>query len=1021
MSTELEEPVVADPPKAKKANKEKAKKVDLVGGRDHPPSETNPVCVKCSLFTEAVNPFWEPFYEKDGKINVGMPDFSVEGGWIMVLGDGISREMDEEEKPTDFSVLLKALRALGVKNRIVYIPGVLCVAPYGPDGRKRNLKKPEISRCFSHHIKWRVEELEKLGLAGLIAAGPVASYSLMGHMDSKQYGQRKAYVHNNAIPVIGTIDVEATLIAPTKRPVLLKQLEFAVNSLDGKIKDIERYQVSYDVAWSVAEFDQWFEGLDLRKPLMWDVESNGVKPFAAGYKVGLFSFYHPSRDRVLIVATPEYKEAHRKYAEYRESKPESPESFDAVWNTGLRERVKKIVESPEHKKVGHNQQFDEVSVYTTYQWNMDGFFADTMIWNYLITPDEKRNGLEVLVQKYYPEADGYWDALDQYKTQWEVTSYLDISWDVLVPYAAYDTWVLWPVFKAILKRFKELEEADYGGLFVRRTEDSSVQPTYSLLEYAMFGRKIHQRMCTELEKTGAPIDVELLPRIYEEYAKNRDSLAEALNANPDVIRFCNEVLGPKAKRNSPNWKLWKAGEQVHLNWGSPVQLKAFYIDFIGLSTDRRTKTGGVSLDETALLGMLKEHSSVKLLLDWRGADKFITSFLDPLIEKRVLWPDGLTHSSFRPSGTETSRLASSAPNVQAIPRDGLVKKLYCPSNRNTGWLATRDYSGLEVRVMACMADDDSLKETFWNGGDPHFNTQRHFFQERADKKNKTQRSICKQALFGRIYGQTAKGLYDLLLGNGVTNPETGEAITLEEAEEFNSMLDDAYPTIAEWVSLSHRFAIASKYIASPFGFVRPLDALNDYDTFRKKKAADRDCWKNTRFRKLASAVSKDLRRAQNTSIQSAAGDLTVFAAWQIRCSMKEVGIDSRIVNIVHDDIWVNVNSAEEVPMTTAIMKRVMDNSPEWLPELLPDYDPSWITVPIIGECDVGVNAKDAFSAKEPDFGVEDSRLFLKVPGALVDRANGREIKDETESDYIDFLTYHQLIRSALNIQRNKLT
>jgi len=849
----------------------KVLKQPVMSGPEHPPSEEHPACIKCALFKTAETPFWDSFYEQDGKIKMGMPDYPVNGGWVMVVGDGISKEMDEEEKPTDLSVLIKHLRSMGLNNRVVYVPGTLCVAPDGTEGRKRNLKKPEISRCFGHHIRWRVDYLKNIGLCGLIAAGPVASYSLLGHMDSKQWGQRKPYVHDHDIPVIGTIDVEATLVAPTKRPLLITQLQFAVDSLEGRIAATDRHQVAYTVAWSPEEFDAWFEGLDLRKPLMWDVESSGVKPFAAGYRLGVFSFYHPSRDKVLIVATPDYKHAHDKYSDWVDAALERLEqgseedvpcnSFDQQWRK-MEPKVKKVIEAEEYKKLGHNQQFDDVSVYARYRWQMGGYFNDTMIMNYLLTPDEKRNGLEALVQKWYPEADGYWDALDEYKSQYNPESYMEIPWDVLVPYAAYDTWVLWPVFMAILNEFKRLDDEEYGGLFVRRTEGGVIQPTYSLLEYAMFGRKIHQRMCTELEKTGAPIDTELLPRIYDEYNRQRDALAVKLNSHQDVVAFCSEVLGPQAKKGTPNFKLWKAGEIPELNWGSPVQLKTFFLDYLGMSTDRRTKTGGVSLDETALLGMMTEHEIVKILLDWRGADKFVTSFLDPLIEKRVLWPDGLTHASFRPSGTETSRLAVSSPNVQAIPRDGLVKKLYCPRDRAKGWLVTRDYSGLEVRVMACMASDESLIHTFMTGGDPHFNTQRHFFHDKADKKNKTQRSICKQALFGRIYGQTAKGLYELLLGNGVMNPDTGLPITMEEAEAFNQMLDDAYPAIASWVNASHRFSIATKYVASPFGFVRPLDALQDHATFLTRKR-EKGCWDNQRFRKLSSAISKDLRRAQN--------------------------------------------------------------------------------------------------------------------------------------------------------------
>ena len=76
----------------------KPTKQPILSGPEHPPSETHPACVKCELFKTAVTPFWDSFYEENGKIKVGMPDYAAKGGWILVVGDGVSKEMDEEER-----------------------------------------------------------------------------------------------------------------------------------------------------------------------------------------------------------------------------------------------------------------------------------------------------------------------------------------------------------------------------------------------------------------------------------------------------------------------------------------------------------------------------------------------------------------------------------------------------------------------------------------------------------------------------------------------------------------------------------------------------------------------------------------------------------------------------------------------------------------------------------------------------------------------------------------------------------
>lgn len=1116
---------------------------------DTTPGPEHPVCLKCGLFKAAQQPFWTGFYQ-DGEAWVeGLPTKSHPDGWVLVLGDGISQEMDEGEPFADEKVL-KFLRTKGgLDGRLVYHPGICCRTPDGPDGRPRLLKKPEITRCFSHFIKARVAKLQELGLSGIIAAGPVASFTVAGSMAVKSLGGRRVgYVHDRSVPVWVTPDMESVIVQEAKRPQLIKALHQAASEiLDGVTVETMSAAIEYDVAWSGAQIEAWMAQVPAGKNILyWDTETNSLDPFSASFRVGLFSFYCPGAAKPLIVAAPSYKLAWERFEAARPG-----DDFETVWRDELRPAIAAIMTDPAIRKIGHNQQFDELAVHADPEVAMeyDGFFADTMIWNYLIFPDEKRNSLDELVRRWHPSCPPYWEPLETYMQQHEVANYLELPWDVLVPYAAFDTQVLEPVFKALLAHLRQLDEEGYGGQWVRRQPDgSNLSETYSLLEYALHGRKVHQRLCTHLEKVGQHIDWEILPSIEKLYVEERNTHRQELDSHPDVHKFATEVLPNIASKTSLAAKLIKRGEIPRVNWGSQPQVKALIVDYLGLEVTRKTKTGGICLDETSLIQLSGKHPVCALLNKWRKADKFIGSFIDPVTSGRVVWADKRLHSRFKPSGTETSRLSTcvergtlittarglvpieqlvvgdrvlthrmryqevsavfckgmlpawemktrshqlsctgghrlllasggwrslaslvregllaqvvtqggperlvearevglreiwdmtvvedhsyfgnglaghnSAPNIQAVPREGLVKKIYRP-HRDGGWVITRDYSGLEVRVITCAAHAEGLIDTFNSAGDPHFLTQQHFFGELADKRNKSQRSICKQALFGRIYGQTDMGLHELLLANDVRNPLTGDKITLEECEEFNRMLDQAYPELPLWSKKAHQFATQLCWVGTPFGFVRPLDSLKSYQQYADaKRALGRKAWESSRFRKLAAAISKGLRQAGNSPIQSSAGDITAFAAFWIIRRLKQAGLDSVLFNVVHDDIWVSCGSDEEVVPTVQIMAEVMDNSPDWLPELLPGYDPSWIEVPLVGECDVGLNPKDCFGVSQwPTFEFPDRRLTLRVPGAVAAAAQCAPAGSEDEAE-VPFLGNEKLLREVLDAKRRQVS
>lgn len=684
-----------------------------------------------------------------------------------------------------------------------------------------------------------------------------------------------------------------------------------------------------------------------------------------------------------------------------------------------------------------NCHFDENAVFAAYGWNVRGFVGDTMMWQWAVNPDEEGFlGLEALVRLYFPDIPEYWAELDKWKADnaeqlgEEVNDYTSIPESIILPYAAYDTRVVTRLFKKLLKRIKKAD----SGLFVIRSDEASddenwtdsMRETYSLSEYLLHVRKLHHRLCVDLHRTGQNIDHELLDPVYSQYSKQRDELVAKLEAEQDLRDFEKNELHKYIGKSSDQAKKVRRGEEIKINWASVNQQRGFFISFLKLPVLKKTDTGQPCLDEQtigdyantawireqdgSLRAITKEDDSsgqnvyhceaARLLRDYRKTDKFITSFLTPIINRTIIHGDDMVHSEYRSSGIATGRLGAKKPNVQAIPRDGLVKKLYraLPGHQ---WVVTRDYSGLEVRILALFCRDPLLLKTFKEGGDVHFLTQTHFFGSAADKKNKTQRSICKQALFGNIYGQGDQGLYDLLTENRVINPKTGEPVTLKECGEFNQMIYDLYKGVGKWVEDSHRSGIHNQWVASAFGFVRRLPEFVDYDYYmelRQKPYRERP----RSFRLLGSKISKAKRRAQNTSIQSTASDLTVIASCRINEAYREAGLSSRIFNVIHDDIWTSVKDKDEVVETVRIKAWYMDNVKLWIEDYLPGYDSSWMgDIPIIGECDIGLNPKDAFSVVgEPAWDRSNDDVIVKL---------GEEKKN--------FITDYEEIEEAAKLRR----
>ena len=750
---------------------------------------------------------------------------------------------------------------------------------------------------------------------------------------------------------------------------------------------------TFTMARTTSDVEKWFAPVldNLDGPLAWDSETTGLQAWRKAFDVFLLSFHHESQPAPLLIPLNYDQQPFMSVRGDERSRRERQSTM---------ELLKYIMELSRIQKIGHNLKFDETAVIAAFGWRPKGFLADTQVLEYCIDANTQGfRGVDDLVRKYIPSTGEYWRAVEAYKTAHPDQNFSQFPSDLMLPYAAMDTAVLPSLYRIMMQRLEDMTATGVGGHFIR-TGNPNRTPTYSLLEYTMLGRRVHHHICTEMETNGLEVDHELIGRLSSHYTAVAEEARQSLCEDKKIVEFERTVLmdvmaksardkwmkaeyytklEPKAKPRTPlaqvRAKVLAAEVHPHINWNSIPQQKAFFIDYLKLEPVSLTESGAPSLDATALQEWaLDGNLSAQSLLDYREADKFLTAYVHPMQVEGgdgIIQDDRRIHASFNITGPRTGRLAVTRPPLQAMPRDGLIKRLY-PSRFPNGWISQRDYSGLEVRILALMCRDKALISAFKSGADPHFRTQQHFFRDKADKSNKTQRSICKGALFGRIYGQGDPGLFALLTKGKVISPDTGEPVTLEECASFNQMIDELYPAVPEWVKLVHRNAVQNQWVCSGFGFVAPLPSLAFY---AKSRQTPND-------RHLNSQVAQAMRQSQNYGIQGTASDVTMMAAYRINQLIRQARLKALVILVVHDSIYVD-HPDEETLQVSAIMHDVMDNAAQWLPEVLPGFDATWIDIPVIGDGELGTNMKDALAAAEeptmyPRAGIPN-RLMLKVP------------------------------------------
>jgi DNA polymerase-1 len=501
--------------------------------------------------------------------------------------------------------------------------------------------------------------------------------------------------------------------------------------------------------------------------------------------------------------------------------------------------LRQVLEDPAILKIGHNFKFDWQVLHQIRHGGINTApVDDTMLMHYCISGRGRGNGLDDITL----------DLLGHVNITFEQVCgsgrnripFSAVPLDQALAYAAEDadtTLGIWRHLKLRLPR-------------------TGMTTLYETIERPL----VH--VVSKMESTGILVDRDVLAALSHDYATRIATLEMAVH----------EAAGRS------------------FNLGSPKQLGEVLFDELSLPGGKRTKTGAYSTDSSVLEPLAAQgHNIVRKLLAWRHLAKLKSTYADALQEQ--IAEDGRVRSSFGITATTTGRFSSTDPNLQNIPvRDeegrNIRRAFIAPPGHR---LMSVDYSQIELRLAATMADVPALKEAFQQGVDIHALTASQVFGVPMDDMPGEIRRRAKAINFGIIYGISGFGL-----ANNLGIPQS-------EASAFIKAYFDRFPEILTYMHATKAYARDHGHVRTLFGRRCVIDGINDKAPARRAGAE---------------------RQAINAPIQGTAADILKRAMTRMPGALAEAKLSARLLLTVHDELVFEVPEAE-LAQTRSVVRSTM--------------------------------------------------------------------------------------------------
>ena len=526
--------------------------------------------------------------------------------------------------------------------------------------------------------------------------------------------------------------------------------------------------------------------------------------------------------------------------------------------------LKELLEDESIIKILHNMKFDAL-VLAKYNITIENY-DDTMLLSYSLGSGGIRHKLDTLIKFYFDhEAISFKELIGSGKDK---KTFQEISINEAGKYAAEDadmTLRLWKKLKALLIKENQTK-------------------IYEIIEKPL------AKILMDMEKEGISINIKKL----KDLSKNFE------NKIQKISKSCFNLINEE------------------INLASPKQVGEILFDKLVLPGGKKTSTGSWSTDAEVLENLANAgHEFPKKLLEWRALSKLKTTYTDALPNylnektKRI-------HTSFAMATTSTGRLASSDPNLQNIPirsEDGrMIRKAFVPEKGNL--LISSDYSQIELRLIAHIADEKNLKNAFLEGKDIHASTASEVFNVPIEDMKPETRRNAKAINFGIIYGISAFGLAKQL------------NITRTEASEYIKAYFNKYPAIKEYMEETKKFAVENGYVKTLLGRKCIIEDIKNKNPARRSFME---------------------RAAINAPIQGSAADIIKRAMILLSNNNELQELNTKMLLQVHDELIFETKK-ENSKKSIEKIREIMEAAHEPLLKL---------SVPLITETNSGENWDEA--------------------------------------------------------------
>ncbi|MCH2667846.1 MAG: DNA polymerase I [Deinococcales bacterium] len=328
-------------------------------------------------------------------------------------------------------------------------------------------------------------------------------------------------------------------------------------------------------------------------------------------------------------------------------------------------------------------------------------------------------------------------------------------------------------------------------------------------------------------------------------------------------------------------------ENPDLNLNSRDQLADLLFDKLGLKAGRRTSTGKRSTAVSALEPLISSHEVVPKILTYRELSKLKNTYLDRL--PKLIHPEtGRIHTTFNQALVATGRLSSANPNLQNIPvRTEVGRKIRKSFVAASGWkLLVADYSQIELRILAHIADDPALINSFQNGEDIHRRTAAQIYNVESSEVSPSMRRVAKIINFGILYGMSAHRL----------SRELG--INYDRAQSFIDTYFTGYPGVQKYIESTLSFCRDKGYVETLLGRRRHIPDIKSTNRNTREYAE---------------------RTAYNMPIQGTAADIIKTAMIELAPAL--IPLNAHLLLQVHDELIIeapetNINEVSKQVIAT---------------------------------------------------------------------------------------------------------